>query len=99
MPSIIGETSIEDGSDDRRREVVKKIRARFLGGVIQPLEDVDLEEGQEVTVTISERSEAKGMRDALRSTAGGWKDLVDVERLKTDIYADRLISNRPEPRL
>ena len=77
--------------------MVKEIRARFSGGVIPPLEDVDLEEGQELTVTISELPGGKGMRDALLSTAGGWKDLVDTERLKTDIYADRLINNRPEP--
>ena len=79
--------------------MVKEIRAKFSGGVIRPLEDIDLEEGQEVVVTISELRKGKGMRDALLSTAGGWKDLVDAERLKTDIYADRLISNRPEPKL
>ena len=76
--------------------MVKEIRARFSEGVIQPLEKVDLEEGQEITVTISERPAGKGMREALLSTAGGWKDLVDAEMLKTDIYADRLTSNRPE---
>ena len=79
--------------------MVKEIRARFSGGVIQPLEDVDLEEGEEVMVIISERPRGTRMHDALLSTAGGWKNLVDAERLKADIYADRLTSNRPEPRL
>jgi virulence-associated protein VagC len=50
---------------------------------------------------ISGRAEGKGerMREALRATAGAWKDLVDCEELKRNIYADRLINTRPEPRL
>ena len=51
--------------------MVRKIRARFSKGVIEPLEDVDLEEGEEVTVTISARPAGKEIRNALRATAGG----------------------------
>jgi hypothetical protein len=35
----------------------------------------------------------------LRASAGGWKGLIDAEELKRNIYADRLISTRPEPKL
>lgn len=31
--------------------------------------------------------------------AGGWKDLIDAEELKRNIYADRLISTRPDVKL
>jgi len=30
----------------------------------------------------------------LRKTAGKWKGLIDTEKLKRDIYSDRLISTR-----
>jgi hypothetical protein len=33
--------------------------------------------------------------EAFLSSAGGWKDLVDTEQLKRDIYASRRISSRP----
>src|SRR4051794_28132536 len=33
--------------------------------------------------------------DAFLSAAGGWKDLVDTERLKREIYASRVRSGRP----
>ncbi|MSP12044.1 MAG: hypothetical protein EXR62_03700 [Chloroflexi bacterium] len=32
---------------------------------------------------------------AFRSSVGAWKELVDVEKLKEDIYASRNISSRP----
>ena len=79
--------------------MAKEIRARFSNGVIEPLEKLDLAEGQEINITISERVKGEGMRKALRATAGAWKYLVDGEELKRNIYADRLITTRPEPRL
>ncbi len=30
----------------------------------------------------------------LRKTAGSWKGLIDAEKLKRDIYSDRLVSTR-----
>ena len=35
----------------------------------------------------------------LKKTAGGWKGLVDAEKLKRDIYSDRLISTIPRVKL
>ena len=79
--------------------MAKEIRAKFFRGVIEPLDEVDLEEGEEFKIIILERDEGKGMIHALRASAGAWKDLVDGEELKKNIYADRLINTRPEPRL
>ena len=64
------------------------------------METVDLKEGEEVKVFIAERpTKRKGMIEALKASAGGRKGLIDAEELKRNIYADRLISTRPEPKL
>ena len=39
------------------------------------------------------------MIEALRASAGGWKGLIDAEELQRNLYADRLINTRPEPKL
>ena len=65
------------------------IKARFSRGVIEPLEKVEIPEGEEITVTIEGR-------DPLDATFGGWKGLIDAEALKRNIYEDRLIATRPE---
>ena len=74
------------------------IRARVGRGVLTLLGKLDIPEGKEVSVTILE-SPARRAAAGLRKSAGGWKDLVDAEKLIEQIYADRLISTRPEPRL
>ena len=72
------------------------IRAWVKGGMIEPLETLNLPEGKEVSVTILDVPSARDV-DAFRRSAGGWKGTIDAEALKRNIYADRLISTRPEP--
>lgn len=74
------------------------IRARVKGGVLEPLEPLELAEGEEVTVTIS-TVPFKPRADWLAWTAGGWVGLVDGEELKRNIYESRSMLPRPEPRL
>ena len=74
------------------------IRARVRGGMLEPLEVLNLPEGKEVTVTILDVPSERDV-DAFRRSAGGWKGTIDAEELIKNIYADRLISTRPEPRL
>jgi predicted DNA-binding antitoxin AbrB/MazE fold protein len=74
------------------------IRARVSGGVLEPLEKVDLPEGKEVTVTIL-RVPSKLDLEAFARSAGGWKGTIDAEKLIRDIYADRLVSTRTVPHL
>ncbi len=62
------------------------IKAKFSGGVLKPLERLELREGEEVTVTIADLP-SKGLDGWLDRTAGGWVGLVDAERLKHDIYS------------
>jgi predicted DNA-binding antitoxin AbrB/MazE fold protein len=74
------------------------IRARFSHGVLEPLDHLDVPDGEVVTITII-RLPTTATGGGLEHSAGGWKDLIDAEELKRNIYADRLISTRPEPRL
>lgn len=76
----------------------KTIRARVKGGVLEPLEKVDLPEGKEVLVTVV-AVPARRSGDGLRRSFGRWKGTIDAEALIRNIYADRLISTRPEPKL
>ncbi len=78
----------------------KTIKAKFSKGVIRPLEVLNVEEGKELMITISEvPSEPSKTLDALRKSFGGWKGLIDSEELKRNIYADRLINTRMAPKL
>jgi predicted DNA-binding antitoxin AbrB/MazE fold protein len=74
------------------------IRARFKGGVLEPLEKIELPEGTEVTVTIDQEPSAEDI-EAFRRAAGSWRGKVDADKLIRDIYQDRLIVTRPKPEL
>lgn len=74
------------------------IRARVKRGMLELLDDIDLPEGTEVTVTILPAPSSED-REAFRRAAGGWKGTVDAAALIKNIYADRLLATRPVPRL
>jgi len=78
--------------------MAETIRARVKGGVLEPLDKVDLPEGKEVLVTIR-LIPGQGNRSAFRRAFGKWKGTIDAEALIRNIYADRLLSTRPEPKL
>jgi len=75
------------------------IKARFKNGVIEPLESLDLKDGEEIIMSIVRYSETKEEKNTLRKSRGGWKGLIDCEKLKKDIYESRLIQTRPEVKL
>ena len=65
----------------------KTIRARFSKGVIEPLENLTIEEGKELIVTIADMPvESAKTLEALKKSFGGWRDLIDAEELKKNIY-------------
>jgi len=74
------------------------IRAHFVNGILEPLERLDMPEGEVLTITII-RLPAGEAGGGLERSAGGWTGLIDAEELKRNIYTDRVISTRPEPRL
>lgn len=74
------------------------IRARVRGGVLEPVERIDLTEGAEVTITILDLAPPHDS-DAFLRSRGGWKGLVDAETLIRNIRESRRIASRPAPRL
>ncbi len=78
--------------------MVTTVRARIHRGNLVPREKLNLAEGKEVEVTISEVPSEEDFEKSRRA-AGGWKGLVDAEKLIRDIYRDRLVRTRPRPRL
>ena len=81
--------------------MIANVRARYSNGVLTPLEPLDLEDGKEVTLSIdpAPRLSTKERRRTMRSAAGRWKGTHDPEELLRNIYSDRLVSSRPEPKL
>jgi predicted DNA-binding antitoxin AbrB/MazE fold protein len=67
-------------------------------GLLEPLEAIDIPDGTEVTVTIVDVPSAEDF-EAFRRAAGSWKGTLDADELLRNIYADRRIATRPEPRL
>ena len=78
---------------------VAAIKARFKNGIIEPLEDLELRDGEEIVLTVMRQTEIEEGQDAFRKSRGGWKELVDCEKLKKDIYESRSIRTRPEVKL
>ena len=76
----------------------RTIRARVKQGLLEPLEAIEIPDGTEVTVTIVDVPSAEDF-EAFRRAAGSWRGTVDANELIRNIYADRRIATRPEPRL
>ena len=79
--------------------MAEMVRARFSRGSFKPLEEINLREGEEVTLSFKRGVDAEEARDALSAVAGAWKGAVDGEALKRSIYASRKANTRPAPRL
>jgi predicted DNA-binding antitoxin AbrB/MazE fold protein len=74
------------------------LRARVKGGVLELLDKADLPDGKEVLVKIVGFPTLHN-REAFRRAFGSWSGTIDAEKLIRDIYEDRLIAGRPEPKL
>ena len=77
--------------------MTKTIKAIYKNGIIEPLEKVDIADGAEITITLSDAhpllDEGKE-RERFLSSAGSWKDIVD-EKFLEDIYHQRNLHTRP----
>jgi len=79
----------------------KTIKAIYRNGLIEPLEEIDLDDGVEITVTLEDVSpqlSEEERRKRFLSSAGGWKDIVD-EKFLDEIYRQRSLRTRPEVKL
>ena len=83
----------------------KSVRARYSDGVLTLRESLDLEEGEEVVVSITTGPSVDELSNGESNdasapdlAAGGWKGLVDGEKLKREIYESRRLVTRSEPK-
>ena len=69
----------------------KTIKAKFTDGVLVPLETLDLNEGDEVLVTLDTKAvvSLEELTELSKATAGGWVGSIDAEKLIRDIYTSR----------
>ena len=77
-----------------------KIRAKYLSGTLTPLGELDLQDGDVVTITI-EAGSARSLeerRTASLETFGAWKDTIDCDKLIEDIYASRAVVSTRVPK-
>ena len=80
------------------------IKAKYKDGVLVPLEPLNLNEGDEVFVSLDPKPDRRAIPtekalQALRETAGAWQGSHDPEELKRRIYAERQSGAPPAPEL
>lgn len=73
--------------------MLRTVKARYSRGTLQPLEILDLKEGEEVLISFNDLA-LPGALPGDDTGAGGWAGLVDAEQLKRDIYASRQMRTR-----
>jgi predicted DNA-binding antitoxin AbrB/MazE fold protein len=71
------------------KKMAREFRARFSKGRIEPLEKVDLREGEEFTVAIKEEGGAGAAKEVFVRAAGAWKGTLDFDAYLKDLYASR----------
>lgn len=69
--------------------MVREIRGKYSKGVIHPLEELDLNEGEEVVITVKDTPLNKAAKEAFRRAAGSWKGTLDFDAFLRDLYASR----------
>ena len=74
--------------------MVRSVRATYADGVLKPSEELDLDDGEVVLVTISGRRITEKDLQTMRSSAGAWNGKVDAEGLIDEIYEARLSGSR-----
>ncbi len=75
---------------------LKNFRARYHNGVLEPLEDIDLSEDQEVVLTLDDHKQPPSDKGGLARSAGVWADMFDDhEQFIRDIYQARIDGTRP----
>lgn len=74
--------------------MVQSVKATYRNGVLEPSEELDLEDGESVVVTISGRRITESDLAAMRSSFGAWRGKVDAEKMIREIYEARAAGTR-----
>ena len=71
--------------------MIKTVKAKFIDGALVPQETLDLNEGDEVLVTldINEAVSFEELTEMSKAAAGGWLDSIETEKLLREIYTSR----------
>ncbi len=75
--------------------MIKTVRARYCEGKLEPLEELDLDEGEEVVLSIGEDSRRPS--DELLAADKAWRENHDPEAFKRMIYLAREEGSRERP--
>lgn len=75
--------------------MIRTVRARYCDGKLEPLEELDLDEGEEVVLSIGEDSRRPS--DELLAADRAWREHHDHEALKRMIYLAREEGSRERP--
>ncbi len=67
--------------------------------MLKPRERLNLEDGEEVVLSISSPRVSEDRLAVMWSSAGSWKGTVDAEKLIEEIYASRLAGTSEAPEL
>ncbi len=74
----------------------REVKAKYIHGKLEPMEDLELSEGEEVTISVKRPAKSpEEVRTALRETAGGWVGLIDFDAYLKDLYESRRSSSAP----
>ncbi len=69
--------------------MAKEIRARYANGVLEPLEELELEEGREVIISVRELPSVEDTLRAIDRAFGAWAGTLDFDEFLRDMYASR----------
>ena len=86
------------------------VKVKYANGVLTPLEPLDLADAEyrviledapvaDPTDATAVAPETTAAEAAFQSSLGAWRGTHDPEELIRQLYADRLVNSRPEPRL
>ena len=74
--------------------MAREIRARVFQGKIEPLEELDLPEGEEIIISVRETPSEEAAKDAFERSIGAWQGKLDIDAFLEDLYASRRSQSR-----
>ncbi len=74
----------------------REMKAKYIHGKLEPMEDLELPEGAEVTISVKPPAyDPEAFRAMLKRTAGAWEGKLDIDAYLKDLYESRRSSAPP----
>jgi hypothetical protein len=77
--------------------MTQTIKARYYAGKLEPLEPLALDEGQEVTLTLTSTEPAPGAGEPFTTTAGAWAGGCPRSGRMPDDFEELVSADRRRP--